>query len=61
MTLTAMRAYCTSTAFNFYTGLKLGSKKHFYGLAAAEENFSYDLSALLPALLFYADVLSPTE
>ena len=42
---------CTSTVSIFYTGLKFGSKKHFYGRAAAEENFSDFLSALLPAAL----------
>ena len=38
---------CTSTVSNFYTGLKFISKSHFYGRAAAEENFSDFLSALL--------------
>ena len=37
----------TSTTFNFYTGLKFGSKKNFYGRVAAEANFSDLFSALL--------------
>ena len=41
----------TSTVANFYTGLKFISKTHFYGRAAAEENFSDFLSALLRAVL----------
>ena len=37
----------TSTCSNFYTGLKLESKTHFYGRAAAEEVLAGFLSALL--------------
>ena len=37
----------TSTVSNFYTGLKLGSKTHFYGRAAAEEVLASFLCALL--------------
>ena len=39
--------HTTSTLSNFYTGLKLGSKTHFYGRAAAEEVLASFLSALL--------------
>ena len=37
----------TSTTFKYYKGLKVRSKTHFYGRAAAEANFSGFLSALL--------------
>ena len=37
----------TSTGSHFYTGLKLGSKTHFYGRAAAEDVLAGFLSALL--------------
>jgi hypothetical protein len=37
----------TSTNSNYYTGLKLRSKMHFYGRVAAEEVLATFLSALL--------------
>jgi hypothetical protein len=40
--------YDTSTNLKHYTRLKFESKTHFYGRAAAEENFSEFLRALLP-------------
>ena len=36
----AHRPLSTSTTFKYYTALKLKSKSHFYGRAAAEEIFS---------------------
>ena len=37
---TVPRGSLTSTTFKYYTALKLKSKSHFYGRAAAEEIFS---------------------
>ena len=37
----------TSTKFKYYKGLKLKSKSHFYGRAAADEVLANRLSALL--------------
>ena len=39
----------TSTVPNFYTGLKLSSKSHFYGRVAPEEVLAVFLSELLRA------------
>ena len=46
----------TSTCSNFYTGLKLESKTHFYGRAAAEEVLAGFLSALLRPTKIFATV-----
>jgi hypothetical protein len=43
----ALHVSSTSTGFNFYKGLKLKSKTHFYGRAAAEEVLANSPSALL--------------
>ena len=43
------RTASTSTNLNYYTGLKLESKSHFYGRAAAEEVLASFYRALLRA------------